>query len=259
MSADTLADKEIPPEAHSHSQRRGAVAEVNVGEVERIASAATGALLVTLGLRRSSLPGLVLALLGGDLIYRGISGRCHLYEAFGVNTADRPRPTAWSLRSAWAGESQIRRAITISKPAEELYRSWRNPDILARVMAPIAKVTPAGERRQRWRMRMPLGRTIQWEAQIVEDQPGELMCWQSLEGAALPNRGEVRFQPAPANRGTEMTLHMRFDPPGGGLGHAAVKLFGIVPDMAAEKVLRRFKSLVETGEIATLERNPAAR
>jgi uncharacterized membrane protein len=98
-----------------------------------------------------------------------------------------------------------------------------------------------------------------WDAQITEERPGELLRWSSLGDAELPNEGTVRFAPAPAEWGTEVSLHLRFGPPGGALGRAAANLLPVIPRMAVDKALRRFKSLAETGEIPRLERNATAR
>jgi uncharacterized membrane protein len=154
---------------------------------------------------------------------------------------------------------EVYRSITIGKSAAEIYRSWRDPQNLRRVMEHFAEVGTAGENRQHWKVLGPLGQSFEWEAQVVEEHPAEFLRWVSLPGAELPNEGSLRLTAAPGDRGTEVKLHFRFDPPGGILGDAAVKLLGFVPRMVAEKALRRFKSLVETGEIPTTEHQPAAR
>ena len=117
-----------------------------------------------------------------------------------------------------------------------------------------------GGGRVHWEVNGPLGRAYEWDSEPVADQPGDGIGWRSSPDAAIWNEGSVRFSPAPADRGTVATLRLRFDPPGGVLGDAAVGLLGHKPlDLAADGVLRRFKSLVETGEIPTTERQPAAR
>ena len=126
-------------------------------------------------------------------------------------------------------------------------------------MSRFAEVTPAGDGRLHWKVRGPLGRDFEWDTRVVEDRPGGSQRWQSVEGASLPNEGEVHFRPAPRGRGTEVTLRVRFDPPGGALGHAAAKLLGFAPRLFAERALHYFKALAETGEIPTTERQPAAR
>jgi uncharacterized membrane protein len=110
-----------------------------------------------------------------------------------------------------------------------------------------------------WKVRGPLGRDFEWDTRVVEDRLGSGQRWQSVDGAYLPSEGEVRFRPAPGDRGTEVTLRIRFDPPGGALGLAAAKLLGFVPRLFAERTLHYFRALAETGEIPTTDRQPAAR
>ena len=227
----------------------------NVGQAERAASAALGGTLLLLGLGRRSLGGAAVAALGGGLVYRAATGHCHLYEALGVDTA--------ADRGAAAGASEDApeavAAITIGKPAEELDRLWRDPQTLTRITSGLAEVTPAGDGRMHWKVRGPLGRDLEWDTQVVEDRPGGGQRWQSVDGASLPSEGEVRFRPAPVDRGTEVTLRIRFNPPGGALGLAAAKLLGFVPRLFVERALHYFRALAETGEIPTTDRQPAAR
>ena len=223
---------------------------INVGTLERVSSATIGALLVMNGLKRRSLGGTALALTGGGLLYRGFSGHCHVYESMGMNTATEDQSN---------GAFQVQQSITIGKTPEELYRVWRQPENFAKIMEHFAEVAPVSEDRAHWAMTIPSGKKIEWEAQIVEDRPGEFLRWQSSTGAKWPNEESVRFRPAPGDWGTVVTLSFRFDPPGGDLGKALLKGFHFVPRMLAHKALQRFKSLVETGEIPTLRNNPTAR
>jgi uncharacterized membrane protein len=131
---------------------------------------------------------------------------------------------------------------------------------MPQIAAHFATVHPAGDGRMRWAVEGPLGRRFTWDTEMVDDPSGEGVSWRSMPGGDVPNEGSVRFRSAPAGRGSVATLRVRFDPPAGVLGEAATKLTGHGPlNLAAEGVLRRFKSLVETGEIPTLERQPAAR
>lgn len=229
---------------------------VNVDGTERMASTALGGVLLLLGLRNRSIGGLVTALAGGTLVYRGLSGRCSVYQALGVNTADTG---ARSTAGAPAAATDVERSITVDRPAGELHRIWREPGTLPQVMRHFAEVTVKDEHHAHWTVRGPGGRSLEWDTQVVEDRPGELLRWESVEGADLRNEGTLRFRPAAGDRGTEVALRVRFAPPGGALGGAAMRLFGFVPSTIAGKALRRFKSLVETGEMPTLERNPSAR
>jgi uncharacterized membrane protein len=233
----------------------GAVARrdrVNVSELERAASAVLGGVLIAefLGRRRSA-GAPALALIGAELVRRGVTGHCVAYQALGVGTA---RDGA-----ARAGAA-VQRSITIGRPAEELHRLWREPATVGHVFGAAAQVTSTGPDRMRWVVQGPGGRQAEWDTQTVEDRPGEVLRWASLPGAAVPNEGAVRFRPAPNDLGTEVTLALRFDPPSAGLGSALGALFGGAPGkLLATKVLHRFKSLAETGEVPTLTRQPAAR
>lgn len=229
---------------------------VDMGQVERMASAVLGGALLTLGLSRRSVGGAAVALASGELLYRGLSGRRHLLRALGRRAparAARPEP------GAQVREMGVERSITIGKSPDELYRFWREPGNLTRIMGHFAQVTSSIPEGAHWRVEAPFGRSLEWDTRVVEDRPGELLRWESLDGAELPNQGSVRFRPAPGSWGTEVTLDIHFKPPGGALGEAVLKRLRIGPSMVVLRALRRFKSLVETGEIPTLEHNPSAR
>ena len=223
--------------------------EPKEGQVERVASALVGGTLLTLGLRRRSLGGAAVALASGAPLYRGIRGRGQRLKDLGEQRE----------AGAQAAAKKVERSITIQKPAEELHRLWREPQNLAHVMGHFAEISSAAEDRLHWKVRGPLGRSVEWDSRIVEDRPGELLRWESLEGAMLPTRGSVSFRSAPGDWGTEVVLHLDFQPPAGVLGQAVVKRMGVVPSKLVDKALRRFKSLAETGEIPTVEKNPSAR
>ncbi|MBA4067613.1 MAG: cyclase [Isosphaera sp.] len=229
----------------------GSPSGVNVGDTERVVSAAVGGVLALLGLARRSLGGGAAALAGGGLLYRGLTGRCHLYGALGVNTA----------AGQSTGPVEVRRSVTVDRPADELYRLWREPQTPARVFGFFADVAPVDPTRARWTVRLPLGRTLTWETRVTEDRPGQAVRWESTEGAPVRNSGEVTFGPSlsPLEKGTVVTLRVRFTPPGGAVGGGLVKLLGVAPDALAGKALKYFRSLAETGEIPTTDRQPAAR
>ena len=194
--------------------------------------------------------------MAATLLYRGVSGHSYLYQILGVSTADKNKQLGTGTADdAAEGES----SITIGKTADELYRFLRQPQSFSQIMGDIAEVTEVSKDRAHWVLRGPLNLHMEWDTQIVEDRPGELLRWKSLDGASLPNEDSVCFRPAPGDRGTEVMFHFRFEPPGDTLGSSLAKRLNIVPHMVAEKALRRFKSLAETGEFPTLEHNPSAR
>ncbi len=230
-------------------ERQGCqVDEANVGTIERWGSVIGGAALLAYGLKRRSLGGAALALLGGGLAYRGLSGYCQLYRALGINTAED------------GGEGSaivVEKAVSIDKSPEELYRVWHHFENLPRFMAHLKSVENTGQRRSHWVARGPLGTTAEWDAEITDDRPNELIAWRSVEGSAIPNHGRVRFQRAPRGRGTEVRVTLAYAPPLGKLGATVAKLFGEEPKQQLEDDLRRLKSLLEAGEIPTIEGQPS--
>jgi len=218
---------------------------MNVGDIERVVSGLAGGALVMWGLRRRSLGGLALAAAGAELVRRGISGHCAVYEWLGRSAA----PT---------GPIEIESAVTIDQPAAELYRAWCNPDMLSRVMGDFADVRSTGERHWHWNAHGPADKGVEWESEITEEREGELLRWRSVGDAAIPNDGEVRFHEAPQGLGTEVRLAMRFDPPGGAFGRAAIKMLGPTPQRLASRALLRFKNLAEAGSVPVPQGNGAA-
>jgi uncharacterized membrane protein len=235
---------------------------VNVGEVERWASAIGGGALAVYGVTRllsgASLGGAVLALVGGALVYRGTTGHCNIYEAAGINTAgtstDNPVVSVAASRGI-----KVEKSVTINKSPEELYRFWRRFENLPRFMNHLESVTTTTESRSHWVARAPAGTTVEWDAEVYNEKENELIAWRSLDGADVDNAGSVRFEPATGGRGTTVRVTLRYDPPGGALGAMVAKLFGENPEQQIEEDLRRFKQVMETGEIPTTEGQPSGR
>lgn len=252
VSAQTAISRRIASATLSPGRREG---RTNVGDAERYASAAGGGLLALYGLSRGSLAGLGLAAAGAALLYRGVTGHCHLYGSLGVNTADRPG-RATSVR---AGHGvRVDQAVTVNVPPEQLYRFWRDFANLPRFMDHLVSVRAEGER-SHWAARGPAGTTVEWDAEIVNERPNELIAWRSLPGSQVDNAGSVHFTPAPAGRGTVVRVELKYDPPAGKLGSAVAWLFGQEPNRQVREDLRRFKQLMEAGEIPTTRGQPSCR
>lgn len=143
------------------------------------------------------------------------------------------------------------RAATINRPPGEVYAFWRDLQNLPRFMTHLVSVTETGDGRTHWVATGPAGARVEWDAQIINDDAGNVIAWESLDGARVPNRGVVRFSEAPGGRGTRVLVRLAYDPPGGGAAAAIAKLFGQEPDQQIREDLRRFKMLLEAGEIAT--------
>jgi uncharacterized membrane protein len=226
---------------------------VNVGNLERRISGLAGAALLLSSIGKPSPGRAARAIGGGALLYRSFTGHCPLYQALGANMAQSERP------GSNGSGNEVERSITIDASPEELHGFWRDPKRLTTLMGHVVHAEPLDDTRVRWHAEAPRGRSIEWETRIVEDRPPEIVTWRTEDGVPLSNEVSIRFRSAASNRGTVATLRFRFDPPGGALGDAAAALLRIVPRTLVEQVLRRFKSLIETGEMPTLENNPTAR
>lgn len=220
----------------------------NIHPLERVGSVTLGGALLFRSVKHPSAGKAVLAL---DLLYQGLSGHSFLYQALGVSTTNGNKQQA--------GVLEVERTITIGKPANEIYQTWRSPQKLALIMGDIAEVKEESQERTHWKMRVWPGRCIEWDTSIQEDRPGEFLSWKSVESAQVPNEGSIRFRPAPGEKGTEVTLRFRFDLPAGVLGNIMATRLSFLPRMATKQILRRLKSLMEAGEIPTLAHNPSAR
>jgi len=222
------------------------VARLNVSETERLISLVAGGALAVFGLSRRSLPGFVVAALGGGLVCRGMTGHCNVYQALGVNTADHS-PQA----SIPAGHgAKVEESITINKSPEELFRFWRDLTNLSRFMSHVKSVTTTGVNLSHWVVEGPFG-NVEWDAEIITEKPNELIGWKSLQGSTVDTAGSVHFQKAPGDRGTEVKVSLKYNPPGGQVGAAVAWLLGLDPKQLVRDDLRRFKQLMETGTVAT--------
>jgi uncharacterized membrane protein len=159
-----------------------------------------------------------------------------------------------------SGRIQVRKSITVNRSREEAYTFWRDFENLPRFMFHLESVRVTDPRRSYWKAKAPLGTTVEWAAELVEDRPNELISWRSLEGAGVANRGSVRFVTAPGGRGTEVQVDLSYDPPAGMLGATFAKLFGEEPSQQVDGDLRRFKQVLEVGEVvhsdASIHRGP---
>ena len=229
---------------------------VNVGQVERLASEVGGGVLILAGLMHGGVKGLTIAALGGGLLYRGATGHCHLYDALGANTAAGDEQGPFDSVPARRGV-KVEESITIGRSPEEVYRYWRDYTNLPKFMENIASVSEIGHDRTHWVMTAPLGLTLEWDSEIYNDKPGELIAWRSLEGAQVDTAGSVHFIAAPGGRGTEVRVSQKMNPPGGKASVALAKLFGQDPANQTRGNLRRLKQILEAGEIATVKGQPS--
>ena len=214
----------------------------NVSDTERWASLIGGGAMVLMGLKQGSLRGALTAIAGGGLIYHGATTQSSLQDKVGMSQSIK-----------------VEKTVTINKSPEELYRFWHNFENLPTFMKHLKFVNVINDTRSHWIANAPMGASVEWDADIVNDQPNKLIAWTSVEGADIENSGFVRFTPAPANRGTEVKVVIEYNPPGGAIGAALAKLFGEEPEQQIGDDLHRFKQLMEAGELATTEGQSSGR
>ncbi len=242
---------------------------VNLGKVERWMSIAAGGALAAYALKRREVPGGAAAIAGAALLYRGATGHCDVYQALGINRADA-RPTGGygtgmiadrgsDTRAQLGGRRgiHVEESVTINRPLDELYRFWRNFENLPKFMQHLESVATREEGVSHWVATGPAGMRVEWDARIINEVPDKVIGWQSLEGSTVSTAGSVNFDKDP--HGTRVTVHLQYNPPGGKLGAAVAKMFGEEPNQTIREDMRRFKQLMEAGEIPTTEGQPSGR
>ena len=230
----------------------GSTPSTNIGEVERWACAIGGGALALYGVTRGSLGGIAIALLGGALVQRGVSGHCTVYEAMNFSTAgDIALRNSENVSVPAERGTKVEKSVTINRPASELYSFWRNFENLPRFMNHLESVTMTGGDRSHWVAKAPGGTTVEWDAEVYNEKEGELIAWRTLEGSQVASAGSVRFEEAPGGS-TTVRVSLKYDPPGGKLGSLVARLFGENPEQQIDEDLGRFKQIIESGGAANI-------
>ena len=153
----------------------------------------------------------------------------------------------------------VQKTFTIDRPQQELYNFWHNFENLPRFMKHLKSVKATGGHYSHWVAEGPMGVPVEWDAELVDERPGEYLVWRSLPGSAISNRGSLEFRPAPNGSGTEVTVALTYHNPAGKAGAAFAKMLGREPELQVREDLRRFKALMEAGEIPTVVGQPSGR
>ena len=173
---------------------------------------------------------------------------------------DAPLSTAHNLDTtgvneegleARPGDHLIGRTVTINRPRQELYEFWRDLRNLPLFMQNIRRITVSDGNRSHWVVEAPGDTQVEWDSILTQDEPGSSLAWESVEGASIRNSGRIEFRDSTNGRGTIVTATIVYDPPAGNLGRMVAKLFEKEPNIQARRDLRRFKQLMEAGEVAT--------
>ena len=225
------ADNEFQPQSGS--------GVVNVGQGERIASAAVGAFLLSSGLNnllKHPINSLVKTALGGYLLYRGASGHCAVYSSMGKTKGVSNTPNI-----------NIRTGLIVNKPKDEVYAFWRKLENLPLFMKHLSGVTEIDAKHSHWEAVVPgnIGK-IKWNAEIVKEEPGYLIGWQSIPNSMINNAGKVMFHDALGGQGTELEVVISYHPPAGELGAGLAKVLTPVFEKMIRQDVMNFKDYIET-------------
>jgi uncharacterized membrane protein len=145
----------------------------------------------------------------------------------------------------------VGKSVTIGKPKQELYDFWRDFTRFPQFMDNVREVEKLDDKRSRWTIEAPAGTTVELVTRITEEKKGKSIAWESEPDSQITTNGRVDFLDAAPGRGTIVRLLMTYDPPGGLIGRGIAKLLQREPQVQARRDLRRFKQLIETGEITT--------
>jgi uncharacterized membrane protein len=224
----------------------------NVGRTERMASLAGGAAFVLAGRQKGKLSGLVLALLGAGLIYRGATGHCTCYQKLGISSASHNQNSVIPAKEG----VKLEKHLTINRPASELYSFWRNLTNLPQVFKHLVSVEMRDGNVSHWVAAGPGKTTIEWDAEVFNDHENELIAWRSLPESQIDTAGSVKFEPTKNDRGTVVAVSMKYNPPGGQIADYLASWFGGDLKTKLDDDLRSFKSLMEAREIPSVKGQP---
>jgi uncharacterized membrane protein len=221
----------------------------SVSEIQALSAFGGGLLLVFAGASRRSYPGLIVAAAGAPLLYRGLTGR------WPEMRNGRSDSAAHDTNRELSGDRgiHVREAIRLEKPIAEVFEYWRSLERLPEFMQHLESVTSLGNGRSHWVARGPAELRVEWDAELINEVPDKVIAWKSVEGSDIVTAGSVNFDRVRGGRGTEITVHLQYLPPAGRAGDFIASLFGRAPSQTIREDLRRFKQLLEAGEIATAE------
>lgn len=220
--------------------------EKTVNPVERVVVAGAGAALLAHGLRHRRASSIAETTLGAVLLARaaGPSG-----PPRGQGPVARALTTGDGRGAPADGVPEMAHSLTIDAPADDLYERFRSGRDLPVIWGHIAEIRDAPHGRTHWTVHGPAGTAWAWETELAEERDGERLRWRAIDGADLPTDGELVLRSAPGGRGTETELRIRVEPPGGAAGRAVMERLRLIPQDALATALRRWKALVETGEV----------
>ncbi len=222
--------------------------ESNLSDTERNVALFGGGSLVAYGLLRRSWTGAALAAFGTGLLVAGITGK----SSAGRPIRSRIKGTGQNVSIPYECGIHVNETVRINRSAADLYQFWRNLKNLPVLMRHIDSVEVIDERLSRWKARGPVGLSIQWNAEIINDVQNQIIAWRSIKGSMVDCAGSVRFEPS-LNGRTDVIVTLQYLPPAGEIGVALTKLFGQDPTNHIREDLHRFRELMEKGVVSVSE------
>ena len=202
-----------------------------------------GGALLFLGISRRSWFRELMALVGADLLSYGATGH-HLYEALGITGGHAG--TREGTRIPHQVGVQVQRSIHVNAPPRKAYDFVRDLENLPRFMQHVKNVSKTDDKRSHWVVKAPAGTQVEWDAEIINDLPGELIAWRSINNPDIDSAGSVRFERTTDTGGTVIRVSMQYLPPAGILGATVAKLFGEEPEQQLKDDLGRLKMALES-------------
>jgi uncharacterized membrane protein len=213
--------------------------DISTDRKNRMLSAMAGGALVAYGLSRMSLGGLFIAAAGGAVAYRGFRG-----------PADRHGRTAGHARRNVGNLGvKIDEEIVVDAPPQRVYAVWRNLENLPRLLSHVERVEVLDVMRSRWTVKGPAGARASWDAELINDKPGEVIAWRTTDSMLVNHAGSVTFEPAGEGK-TRVRVSLQYDPPGGRVGHAVASLVSVDAGSQVANDLAEFKRALEEGRLA---------
>ncbi len=235
---------------------RPAHGRTNVGDEGRVISLMTGLGFTFYGLHRGSWLGAASFLIGASLLHRGWTGYCAMYEQLGIDATTHP-PQRPGVRAQHG--RKIVAKIVVDRDRRDVYDFWRNFQNLPRVMRHLESVKVIDQKLSHWTAHAPLGQKLSWEAEIINERDGELIAWQSLPGSQVDTAGSVHLSDAPTAKGTEITVTLKYDPPGGHFADRLAHLLGQGLEDELLEDLQAFKRSLEIDDSSSTESEQSTR
>lgn len=222
---------------------------VNVSRPERVLSMLGGSALLLMSFIKRGWLGLGAALFSAPLLYSGITGISPLYKLLGRNSAIRQKSAAISVPHQQG--IRVEQSIIINRPREEVYRFWRDFGNLPHFIPQVKSVEVHDATHSHWRLTGPAGINVEWDAEIINDEPNTVIGWRSLQNPYVDHAGSVRFKSISGNQATEVRVMMEYLPVAGAVSNVLAWLFRDSPQQQVYYALTRLKQRFEEGEMST--------